>query len=153
MYMFLAIIVGVSIVVAMVQNGALSERIGYKNTTLINFITGFLASALIFIFTGWHLKTFINLKSMGPVGYIGGALGVIVVLLSNIVIHKIPVIESAMLAYVGQLACGLVIDALMGINLSFGKIIGCVLIILGVIINSYIDRSKSKKLKIISQNS
>ncbi len=146
MYILTAIVVGISIVLAMVQNGALTEKIGYKNTTLMNFITGFLTSSFIFLFTGWHFKSFIDLKSMSPLGYMGGLLGVMVVLLSNIVIHKIPVIESAMLAYVGQLACGLVIDAFMGINFSPGKIIGCVLILLGVLFNAYVDRSDDKKL-------
>lgn len=140
MYIFVAIIIGVSIVVAMVQNGALTEKIGYKNTTLVNFITGIMGTLTIFIMTRQSLTSFLDLANMKPLGYIGGIMGVIVVLLSNIVIRKIPVIESAMLAYVGQLACGLLIDVLLGTSLSNGKIIGCVLILTGVMFNTYADK-------------
>ena len=143
MYYLIAIVVGISIVFSMVQNGALSKKIGYKNTTLLNFITGSLGTLIIFIITKQSITSYMHLAEMELLGYIGGFLAVVVVLVSNIVITKIPVIESAMLAYIGQLACGLFIDFLIGTSLSNGKIIGCVLILLGVFFNAYADKKSN----------
>lgn len=133
------LMVGCSIVLAMVQNGQLAEHVGLKNCTLINFITGFTGSALLFIIAkeSITLNAFSNMPFMG---YLGGFFGIIVVTLSTIVVKKLPIITSTMLMYTGQLAMGILIDLYRGTPLSVGKIAGCVLIVIGVYFNGYIDK-------------
>lgn len=132
--------VGCSIVLAMVQNGRLADYIGLKNCTLINFLTGVTGALILFIVTKESLSSFTNFSDMPLIAYAGGLFGVIVVALSTIVVNKIPIIASAMLMYTGQLAMGILIDFYRGTPLSIGKILGCLLIVIGVYFNGYIDR-------------
>lgn len=137
--------VGCSIVLAMVQNGRLAEHIGLKNCTLVNFLTGTTGAALLFIVTKESLISFDHFKDMPLMGYLGGFFGLFVVTLSTIVVDKIPIITSAMLMYSGQLAMGILIDYYRGTPLSPAKIAGCILIVIGVYFNSYIDQKQAKK--------
>lgn len=140
---FFAALSGFSIVLSMSQNGYLSQKIGYKNATLMNFVTGLSGSFLILLLSRhiFQISTFLEQAQNIPLlGLIGGCLGVLVVIISNIAIQKIPVISLAMLSYVGQLSCGIVIDLINGIHLSSLKIIGCLLVLAGVLFNHYIDK-------------
>lgn len=138
------IIVGFTIVVSMVQNGRLSKDIGIRNCTLMNFITGLFGASLIFLITKESLLVFKDFREIPLLGYIGGILGVLVVLIGTLVVRKISVIASTMLAYTGQLLAGIIIDLVRGTELSFGKIAGCLLIVAGVYINTKIDEKKLK---------
>ena len=52
MYYIVALMVGFAIVISMVQNARLSKDIPNTQTTVINFITGLLATGLVFILGG-----------------------------------------------------------------------------------------------------
>ena len=137
------LMVGCSIVLAMVQNGRLADYIGLKNCTLVNFLTGVTGAAILFIITK---ESFISIHEFNHIpifGLLGGFFGLFVVTLSTIVVAKIPVITSTMLMYIGQLVMGILIDYYRGTPLSIGKIIGCVLIVIGVYFNSYIDKKQA----------
>ncbi len=139
MYYIFPLTAGVTIVLSMIQNGHLAGRIGIRNTTLLNFITGFTGTLLIFIFTRESLITYGAFRDVPSIGYIGGILGVTVVMISSAVIRRISVIASTMLIYAGQLFMGIIIDLTRGTELSLGKLAGCVLIVVGVYINAKID--------------
>jgi len=134
------LMVGCSIVLAMVQNGRLANRIGLKNCTLINFLTGLTGASILFIVTRESLIAFSSFDHMPLLGFLGGLFGILVVIFSTIVVDKIPIISSTMLMYTGQLIMGILIDYYRGTPLSMGKIIGCSLIVIGVYFNSYIDK-------------
>lgn len=136
--------VGVSIVLAMVQNGRLAEHIGLKNCTLINFLTG-VTGAVILMVVARDSLVVSNFEGMPFIGYIGGLLGIAIVTTSTIVVSKLPIITSTMLMYTGQLAMGILIDYLRGTPLSIGKIIGCALIVIGVYFNSFVDKYYAKQ--------
>lgn len=145
-----AIAVGFTIIVSMVQNSRLSQDIDLKQVTLLNFITGFIGALLYFLLTKQSFAGFSGIKTMPYLGYMGGAIGVIVVTLSTIAMKKVSVIAAAMLMYTGQLLMGILIDYGRGTQLSLGKVIGCALIIAGVYFNSYID---NKNLKVSTESS
>jgi len=134
------LIVGCSIVLAMVQNGRLADHIGLKNCTLINFLTGITGAAILFIVTKESLISIHDFRDMPLLGFFGGIFGLFAVALSTIVVNKIPVMTSTMLIYTGQLTMGILIDYNRGTPLSIGKIAGCILIVIGVYFNSYIDK-------------
>lgn len=145
----LAIAIGFTIIVSMVQNARLEHEINIHQVTLLNFMTGITGASLYFVFSGESLSQLTNLATMPFLGYIGGAIGVIVVTLSTIVIKKVSIIASAMLMYTGQLLMGLIIDYGRGTELSIGKIIGCILIVAGVYFNSYVDSKKTSTPRIV----
>ena len=74
--------------------------------------------------------------------FLGGAIGVSVVYLSNIIIPKIPVVYSTLLLFVGQVITGIIIDFFVMSEISFSKLIGAIIIILGILYNSRIDEKK-----------
>ena len=65
-----------------------------------------------------------------------------VVASSNIIIPKIPIIYTSLLIFVGQLFTGILIDYLRIGFVSKGKIIGGILILLGLIYNSNVDKKE-----------
>ncbi|MBU3112444.1 DMT family transporter [Clostridium lacusfryxellense] len=74
--------------------------------------------------------------------FLGGVLGVIVVSSSSIVIPKIPTIYTTLLIFIGQLFTGIIIDYFRDGFISKGKIIGGLLILLGIIYNSNVDKKE-----------
>jgi len=137
--------VGCSIVLAMVQNGRLADYIGLKSCTLINFMTGVTGALILLIVTREAFFSPTDFNGMPAIGYIGGLLGIFIVTTSTIVVSKLPIITSSMLMYTGQLAMGIIIDAIMGTPLSIGKIAGCILIVIGVYFNSFVDKYYAKQ--------
>jgi transporter family-2 protein len=142
-YIILAALCGCFIIVSMIINSHLSKKIGVFQGTLVNYIVGLLSTILLIIIA----RNFINL-SLGnyeviPVWALsGGLIGVIVVASSNIVIPKIPTIYTTLLIFIGQLFTGILIDYLRAGFISRGKIIGGVLILIGIIYNSNVDKKK-----------
>jgi len=145
MFYLSPLIAGFTIVLSLVQNGRLSQTIGSKNTTLINFITGFLGTLIIFTITRESFSSYSTFHAMPLFAYVGGAIGVICVFIGSYVVNKISVIASTMLAYSGQLLIGIIIDAFIGTSLSPVKIIGCLLIVAGVYVNGFFDRQALDK--------
>ena len=77
--------------------------------------------------------------------YLGGALGVCVVLLNCVVLPRVPVVLVTMLLFTGQVLMGMVVDALNGIPLTAGKVLGALLIVAGLLFNVWVDSNEKKK--------
>ncbi|MEN8907636.1 MAG: DMT family transporter [Clostridiales bacterium] len=137
-YIF-AMLVGVTIIISMVQNGRLSNYIEIKQVTFLNFMTGLFGITLVFILTKESISIFGNFREVPFLGYTGGIIGVCIVSGATIVVRKLSTIAATMLMYSGQLLMGFVIDSILGIEISIGKILGCIMIIIGVYFNSYIE--------------
>lgn len=148
----IAIFIGFTIVTSMVQNARLAKDISNVQTTLLNFITGLTGISLMFILTGTSLTVYALANEVPLFGYLGGALGVIVVFTSTIIIRKVSIIAASMLMYTGQMLAGFVIDYYRGILLSPYKVLGCALIISGIYFNAYVDSKTLKEIDIPIEN-
>lgn len=146
MLYIIAMFMGFTIIISMVQNARLAQDVDVKQGTLLNFVTGLAGILIYFIITGNTIDIYAALGNVPLLGYIGGFLGVVVVAVGTIVMRKVSVIASAMLMYTGQLLMGIIIDYSRGIELSPGKIIGCVLIVAGVYFNNYVDALPEKSI-------
>jgi Uncharacterized protein conserved in bacteria len=71
--------------------------------------------------------------------YLGGALGIIVVILSSVVTPKMSSFYITLIIFIGQLFSGIIIDCLSLKTIPFPKIIGGLLVVLGLGYNLYID--------------
>jgi transporter family-2 protein len=78
--------------------------------------------------------------------YLGGAIGVITVWLSNVVVVKIPQLYITLLMFVGQVFTGVLMDALIDGAVSTQNIIGGVLVTLGLALNLLFERRASRRL-------
>lgn len=147
-YLILAILGGVSIVVARSVNSKLATHIGIFEGTLFNYITGLVTSIIVFIISG-------NLASVKDIGnsniplwaYVGGLIGIMVVTLSSFVATKISVFYLTIIMFIGQIFTGVAVDYFREGNLSLSKILGGLIVAVGLGYNLIID---SKTL--ISEN-
>lgn len=150
LYILLAILSGVSVVLSRIINFKLAEKIGTFQGTFFNYLTGFIAS-LIFLFIS---KDYINISNIKELSipfyaYLGGTIGILVVLLSNYTTPKVSSFSLSLLVFIGQLSIGIIIDYLSNNIISIGKIIGGLLILLGLSYNMFIDK-KTKEMDTIN---
>lgn len=145
----IAFIAGTFVIFSMIINSELSKKIGALQSAFINYFVGFILSVLILAV--FQLNINIPFNTIPTYAYFGGVIGVSIVVISNKVIPKIPVIYSTILIFVGQITGGIILDYLLNDIFSFGKVIGAFIILLGVLMNLYFDHphqftQKFKKL-------
>jgi transporter family-2 protein len=143
LYIISATLCGSFIILSMIINSHLAKKIGVFQGTLVNYIVGLLTTILLIII----VRNFVNLSyndySAIPLwALLGGLIGVMVVASSNIVIPKIPTIYTTLLIFIGQIFTGILIDYFRAGFVSKGKIIGGVLILVGILYNSNVDKKE-----------
>ena len=140
-YILLAILAGVSVVISRIFNSKIADEIGTLQGTYINYFTGLIASIIFFILS----KEYINIEMSHyldiPIyAYLGGVIGILVVLLSNYTTPKVSSFYLSLLVFLGQLVLSILIDYYSYSTISIGKILGGVLIFLGLSYNLIIDK-------------
>ncbi|WP_195429373.1 DMT family transporter [Clostridium sp. D46t1_190503_E9] len=152
LYILLAILSGVSVVLSRIVNFKLAEEIGTFQGTFFNYLTGFITSLIFFFLT----KDYININNMNELSipfyaYLGGTIGILVVLLFNYITPKVSSFSLSLLVFIGQLSIGIIIDYFSSNIISIGKILGGLLILLGLSYNIFIDKKaqETKSLNII----
>lgn len=145
MSILLAILAGVSIVLSRIVNYVLSDKIGLFQSTFFNYLTGFLGSLALLFVSGETMSLFAPASYQGTWwAYIGGAVGVGVITLSSYLSSKISAFYLTLLLFVGQLFGGMVLDYLVNGDFSIQKIIGGVLVVVGLSYNLWIDSRKTE---------
>lgn len=142
----LAMLGGVLTTLSMIVNSSLGKKIGVLQSTCINYIVGLICSTLVLILLGSSVK--VNAETFLKMPFyifLGGAIGVSVVYFSNIIIPKIPVVYSTLLLFVGQVVTGIIIDFFVMSEISFSKLVGAIVIIIGILYNSKIDAKEVKE--------
>ncbi|CDM67254.1 hypothetical protein CM240_0075 [Clostridium bornimense] len=143
-YLFIAALSGVSIVVSRIINANLSTKIGMYQSTFYNFLTGLIFSIIILIFSNEVFSESISILNKIPLtAYLGGLVGVASISLSNFIAPKISAFYMALLVFVGQLFAGIVIDYFTMGELSIGKILGGIIVVIGLGYNLLIDKKAS----------
>jgi uncharacterized membrane protein YdcZ (DUF606 family) len=137
----ISILAGVSIVVSRIINSKLGNKIGVFQSTFYNFLTGLLFSIIILFFSKESLMSISSTFSSIPfVAFIGGLIGVVFITLSNYIAPKISTFYMTLLIFIGQLFVGIIIDYFTLNQLSIGKIIGGVIVAIGLAYNLIIDK-------------
>lgn len=144
----LAFLAGVFVILSLIINSELGKFVGIKESAFINYFVGFICILSFFILTN---REFNLLQVNTPtVAYFGGAIGVLVVIITNIIIPKISAVYTTILLFAGQIFGGIIIDFLINNIFSIGKIIGSIIIFIGVFLNIYFDNKKLKQSKKIA---
>lgn len=146
MYIILAAITGGLVILSMIINSRLANKIGVLQGTLVNYIVG-LGFTLVLVMILKGPREFItnNLSNVPFYGFLGGFIGVMVVATSNVIIPKIPAIYSTLLIFIGQVFTGIIIDYIRLSSVSKGKIIGGLIIVLGLLYNTNLDKEQIEK--------
>ncbi len=142
-YILLAILAGVSIVVSRVINFSLAEKIGVFQGTFFNYVIGLLFS-MIFLVVSKEILFIENIQfsAIPWWAYLGGLVGVGVVVLSTYLTPKISAFYLTIFIFLGQLFTGVIVDYFIIDEFSIGKIFGGLLVLMGVVYNLVLDNKK-----------
>lgn len=141
----LAVLGGVLTTLSMVVSSTLGKKIGLIQSTIIHYIGGLIGGVFILIGLGSKIAPSIaEMSNMPFYIFLGGVIGVMVVYTSNIVIPKIPVVYSTLLMFSGQMLCAIMIDAIVMKDFSILKLIGAIIVVLGILYNSRVDAKENK---------
>ena len=100
---------GISMVLSRTANARLAEKTGALQGSLVNHLTGLPITVGLALAAAAISGTPVTASAGGSFRlwiYLGGALGVIVVMLLNITVPKIPGFQLTLLVFVGQVFTG-----------------------------------------------
>lgn len=144
----LSICAGISIVLSRTVNARTSDRIGALNGSLINHIAGIPVCIILTIATHEiRVSSFLPLWAWG-----GGMIGVLVVLICNIVVPKIPAKHLTMLTFCGQVLGGILLDLSSGNAINEQEFSGGILVAFGILFDNLYNNSRIKDTNISYQN-
>ena len=145
----LAIFGGVLTTLSMIVSSTLGKKIGLIQSTIVHYIGGLIGGIFILIGIGSEsAPSIIDMSRMPLYIFLGGIIGVVVVYTSNIIIPKIPVVYSTLLMFSGQMLCAIIIDTIVMGEFSWQKLLGAIVVIVGIFYNSKVD-SKENNLEVI----
>ncbi|MHC1748637.1 MAG: DMT family transporter [Cellulosilyticaceae bacterium] len=138
-YIVMALIAGVTVTSARLINANLGSKIGMFQSTVYNYVVGLTVSTVFWLISreGFSLA---RLESVPIWAYCGGLVGIVIVTVSSIVAQKISAFYLTITIFCGQLFTGILIDYFVSSAFSIGKLIGGLLVILGLLYNLYVDK-------------
>jgi len=146
MYYIVAFLIGGITIFQMMMNSTLSYTVGKINGIFYNYFIAVVFMVIFFIFNKTKFEEGIySMNGSSLWLYVGGLIGIIVLLLCNYAIPKIPAIYTTGLIMVGQLVTGNIIEYIMTGNISMKKILGCTLILAGVMYDIVMEKIKKSK--------
>ena len=131
----LGLLGGASIILSRMVNAGLAARIGIYRSTRMNYITGLGLALLILLVLRPALAA--PPAPRGPMDifiYLGGALGVVVVAISNRVALRLSALVMTLLVFISQLGAGIVLDFIWTGALPLGQLAGSVLLLGGLLL-------------------
>ena len=137
-FVLISIVSGAIVVISRVLNTRLSEKVGLLQSSFFNYFTG-LFSALILFAIFKDKVILIQFYSIPFWAYLGGVLGIAVVILSSVVTPKMSSLYITLIIFIGQLFTGIIIDCITLNTIPFAKIIGGILVVAGLAYNSHVD--------------
>lgn len=141
MAIIVGILAGVSIVIARIINSNLGDEIGIWQSTFFNYAVGLIFSIVVLLISSerFNLLSF-DFTAVPRYAYLGGIVSIGLISLSSFATPKTSALYLTLIIFIGQLFTGILLDYFTLHLLSIGKIIGGVLILLGLAINSTIDK-------------
>ena len=137
-FILISIAAGAIVVISRILNTRLSEKIGLMQSSFFNYFTGLSSSLILLAIINdkIHLNKFQGIPLWA---YLGGLLGIFVVLLSSVVTPKMSTFYITLIIFIGQLFAGILIDCIALKTIPFAKIVGGLLVIAGLAYNLRVD--------------
>ena len=144
-FILISILSGTIVVISRILNTRLSENVGLIESSFFNYFTGLL-SALILFFIIRDKFTLSQFYSLPFWAYLGGILGVAVVILSSVVTPKMSSFYITLIIFIGQLFTGIIVDCITTKTIPYAKVIGGLLVVAGLAYNLHIDSVTTEKI-------
>lgn len=132
-YIVIALFLGCVNVLSRSVSFKATQYLGQGNGTLVNYVTGTVASAILLLLLGNQNFSFSSLLTVPGWLYLGGVLGTVAFFLNIASLHKMNLFQSAVLLLIGQLTGSFILDALLYQSASITKLLGILILAIGVI--------------------
>jgi transporter family-2 protein len=135
MAVFFALSAGMLVILCISINGRLAGKVGLIQAGITNYLVGLISSFIYIVTTNNFSFNLFHLTSDIPFYFfLGGAVGSVIMVLNSLIINNLPAVYVTILVFVGQLFTGIFIDYLQSGSLAVGKIVGGLLILIGLYI-------------------
>ncbi|MEM1485568.1 DMT family transporter [Oscillospiraceae bacterium PP1C4] len=148
-----AVVLSLSAGITVVLSRTVNSRLSTETSPLVGSFINHLAGLPICIVLALCLQRPVRLMATGtkPWIYLGGALGVVTVLLFNITVPRVSAFRLTLLSFIGQIFTGIVLDLALGLECSTSTFAGGLVIAAGLLANmmleqwnNYTNRKKEK---------
>ena len=142
-----SLLAGVLIVIARTLNAKLAENTSVRNSTFFNYFTGLLFSIPVYLVFGGNVGAQLTSFTLSPNVYIyfGGVLGMCFIMISNVIVSKIPAFYLSLTIFVAQVFTGIIIDTMIDGIFSLQILIGGILVTVGLCVDLILDRREHSK--------
>ncbi len=142
----LSLLTGVTVVLSRTVNAELAERIGSLKGSFVNHAVGLPITIVALFIFGLNEPLFQNFVfNPDPIIYLGGTLGITVVLLFNIVVPKVSSFKVTLLTFVGEVFCGVLLDIVVSQSFEQKTFIGGIIVAIGVGLNILLEKHYKNK--------
>ena len=135
---------GVIIVISRTLNAKLSDLTSARTGTFFNYLTGMIVAIPVLLILG-GMPDFSRLQiSPDFYIYLGGMMGVCIIMISNIVVVKISAFYVTLFMFIGQVFAGILVDWVLAGEFSPRILIGGLLVTAGLCVNLLLDRRAAR---------
>ena len=135
---------GAGIVFSRTINARLSELTSIRISTFYHHLVGFVLSIPILLILGRNeIAAFEPAPPAQWYIYLGGIVGVTVIIISNIIVVKISAFYLSLLIFVGQIFTSIIIDMILTQAFSHLNLIGGIIVAAGLCVNLLLDRKRT----------
>jgi len=136
---------GVITVISRTLNAKLADNTSARISTFFNYAVGLAGASAVCLLLGRSEPVYSGLVvSPDFYLYLGGTLGVCMILISNMIVTKVPAFYLSLLLFIGQVFAGIVIDALIMRSFSMPILIGGLLVTAGLCTDIVFSRKTIK---------
>lgn len=146
-YILISIASGTIVVISRILNTKLSETVGLIQSSFFNYLTGIFAALILFLVFR-NTITLSQLYNIPFYAYLGGLLGVIIVILNSVITPKMSSFYATLIIFIGQLFTGIIIDCITLKTIPYAKIIGGILVVFGLAYNLRADSETEKSAQL-----
>lgn len=141
--MLMAVASGVSGVVSRLANAQLSARTSALGSSFTNHWVGLIGSVALLLVMQPDFAGALRELDVPLWVHVGGAFGVLMVMLWNIAGLKVSAFELTLLSFIGQVFAGIALDLLLGNGFSREIFMGGSFVVAGVLLNMFAGQQKN----------
>ena len=135
-----SLLAGVAVLFSRLINSRLAGETDIRTSAWFNYLVGLLGALLLMSFTKSGPVWSFALSGPSYL-YLGGALGAVIVLLSNHIVGKISSLYMSLAIFIGQVSASLLLDMLLTESFPSQTAIGGLFVLSGLVINLMQDRN------------
>lgn len=131
----LAIAIGLLVTISPILNGRNSLVLGTFKTSFYHYLFAFIFGVAFMLLTYTQTSS-LQMNQIPPLYFLGGLLGLSVILMMNHYAVRIKALHIAILPFLGQMTMGFVLDYFLFGMLNVKVIIGMIVVLVGLYIQS-----------------